>query len=179
MLNLDAAGGLGVVNAIVAYIDRTNLIWDGEYLADGFYAGIPILKALGQARSGGRHGWIPEACILQCGEGADRPRLRPTRADQLGFVAPTPAQVQPAMRFLRTRPGYRPRHGDGGLAEDGQTIDSKAVRTRTHRAGSAGGPRITSGSGRPTGPAWPGPASGNGRGGRRLDVVARTGRSRR
>jgi hypothetical protein len=100
MLNLDTGWDPNNLAGVEAYIDRTNKIWGGEYLADGFYAGIPVLRVLG--RSGRcRHGWIPEGASFSFpSQTAIDPHYAPPARTNWDLWSPTPSQVRPAMDFL-------------------------------------------------------------------------------
>jgi hypothetical protein len=100
MLNLDQGWDPNNLGGVEAYIDRTNAIWGGEYLADGFYAGIPVLDALG--RSGRcKHGWIPEAAAFSFPQATPiDSSYAPPAQTNWDLWAPTPSQVRPALDYL-------------------------------------------------------------------------------
>ena len=100
MLNLDAAPDLSKLASIQAYVDEFNRRLDGYYLADGFYAGVPMLAAL--AKSGHcRHGWIPEAAGWSTANTALDPGYAPPAKTAWDLWWPLRTQVEPAAAFLR------------------------------------------------------------------------------
>lgn len=102
-LNLDAGYVPTEMGGIEAYYDRTNLIYGGEYKADGFYG--PLAPAIALAQSGRiKHHIIPEAASWT----APKQTLQslgisaPPAITTWDLWAPTSSQFAPAMAYLDT-----------------------------------------------------------------------------
>lgn len=100
-LNLDAGYVPTELGGIEAYYDRTNLIYGGEYLADGFYG--PLAPAMGLVQSGRiKHHIIPEAASWT----APKQTLQslginaPPAVTTWDLWQPTATQFSPAFSYL-------------------------------------------------------------------------------